>query len=171
MAGTDVLGRLRTFSVSVRLSTFCAKLHCAKNEMMWEKMRLWFETAGGESKFKSVTSLHMKDQWRCQCALVNQIYCLLKFFSSPFLLPLPDLVHFQRPNYLQERNPKSLFSLTTFPHEKEKNCRTSFRYSKLCDFPFCFEQNNLSDTVPAWIFLLRLFYLFFFLHSTCKDLI
>lgn len=24
MAGTDVLGRLRTFSVSVRLSTFCA---------------------------------------------------------------------------------------------------------------------------------------------------
>lgn len=132
--------------------------------MLWEKTRRWFETGGGESKFKSGKSLHMMDQWRCQGALVDKIYCLWMCFSSfhLFFYLCQSSVHSQRPNYLQERSHSSWFSLTTFPHKREKNCRTSFRYSRLCDFLFCFEQNVLSDTVPAWFFLLLLFYCFFF---------
>lgn len=62
------------------------------------------------------------------------------------------------------------FSPTTFPHEKEKNCGTSFGYGRLCDFLFCFERNILSDTVPAWFFLLLFYFISFFIpDSTCKG--
>lgn len=90
-------------------------------------MRLWFETGGRESKFKSVTALHMMDQWRCQGALVDKItvsecFPLLFTFSSTFAK-----VRFTFDIQINFRNGVTVacFSLTTIPHEKEENCRIS----------------------------------------------
>lgn len=155
MAGTDVLGRLRTFSVSVRLSTFCAISSAPRTkcyERKWDS-GLKLEEVKANS---SVTSLHMMNQWRCQGALVDRIYCLWMFFSS-FTF-------------------SSTFAKVWFTLNVQINCRNGVTAACFHSPHFLMKRRktaeHLSDIAGYVTFSSALncyYYYFFFLCSTCKD--
>lgn len=167
MAGTDV------FFCQCETFHLLCNLLSAKNEMLREKMRLQFETGGGESKFKSVTSLHMMDQWRCQGALVDTIYCLWMFFFcfSPFLLPLPkfgSLSPSKLSSWTESRQPVFTHHISAGkggkPAERLSDIAGYVTFSSALNKTFSLIRFQL-DSIYYYYFILS----FFFLHSTCKD--
>lgn len=114
---------MRHFFCQCETFHLLCNLLCAKNKMLREKMRLRFETGGGESKFQSVTHLRMMDQWRCQAALLDKIYCLWMFFPSfhPFFYLYQSSVRSQCPNYLREWLPVFTHHISSWKGEKLRN--------------------------------------------------
>lgn len=130
-------------------------------------MRLRFETGGGESKFQSVTHLRMMDQWRCQAALLDKIYCLWMFFPSfhPFFYVCQSSVRSQRPNYLREWLPVFTHHISSWKGEKLRNILRIWQVMWLSLLLW----TKRFLWYGSSLILFVIFFSFFIPHSTCKD--
>lgn len=149
MAGTDVLGRPCTFSVSVRISTFCAISSAPRRYVMRKKKREYGFTPNEKANSK------VKTAWAVNIlkGASRQIHCLWMFSFSfaLFFLPLPKF------------SSLLMYKLTSGTESRqEENCRISFTQQVMWLSPLCWRKLSL------WRWILNLFIIIYFLEYLQK---